>query len=199
GDQATAGAPSAHLPSPHRALSGHRRAPGRHRRHVRAMAPPPQAPEPSVPEPHPAPRALRLRGAAPCPLLGVFGTRPLARLARHATPPPPLIIRRPRQHGRNRPPRRTARMRTHKAHRSRTAALIALLSILFIVLAVGAGLGAAGLLGGPPPTSDGEASDGPEPDEAAGQDSEATDPADTPEATDPADTPEDEDAAPTDE
>src|SRR5699024_6637459 len=43
--------------------------------------------------------------------------------------------------------------------------------------AVGAGLGAAGLLGGPSPTSDSEASDGAEPEDAA---DEATDPADAP-------------------
>src|SRR5699024_9235104 len=68
-------------------------------------------------------------------------------------------------------------MTTNKANRSRTAALIALLSSLVVVLAVGAGLGAAGLLGGPSPTSDSAASDGAAPEDAA---DEATDPAGPP-------------------
>ena len=90
-------------------------------------------------------------------------------------------------------------MTTHKARRQRAPALIALLSILVIVLAVGAGLGAGGLLGGPSrdasPTSDGSPSDGgaadrSEPDDTADEDAEATDPAGSPG---------DQDAAPTDE
>src|SRR5699024_9136909 len=87
------------------------------------------------------------------------------------------ITDQPRPRDRPRPPRRTARMTTNKAHRSHTGTLIPLLSILVDVLAVGARLGAAGLLGGPSPTSDSEASDGAEPEDPA---SEAPDPADAP-------------------
>ena len=77
-------------------------------------------------------------------------------------------------------------MTTPTAHRSRTAALIALLAILVVVLAVGAGLGAAGLLGGPSrdasPASDGQASDGAEPDAAADEDADPADPSEDEEA-----------------
>src|SRR5699024_6296124 len=171
GDEAAAGDPAADLPASDGAVAGHRRAPGRHRRHDRPLAARPPASQPPLRRSHAPHRAQRRRGAAARP--GDAGIGRLPRRARQASPPPSPITGRPRPRDRPRPPRRTARMTTNKAHRSRTAALIALLSILVVVLAVGAGLGAAGLLGGPSPTSDSEASDGAEPEDAA---DEATDP-----------------------
>src|SRR5699024_5615074 len=179
GDEAAAGDPAADLPASDGAVAGHRRAPGRHRRHDRPLAARPPASQPPLRRSHAPHRAQRRRGAAARP--GDAGIGRLPRRARQASPPPSPITGRPR------PPRRTARMTTNKANRSRTAALIALLSILVVVLAVGAGLGAAGLLGGPSPTSDSEASDGAEPEDAAD------------EATDPAGAPGDEDAEATEE
>lgn len=96
-------------------------------------------------------------------------------------------------------------MTTHKTHRSRSTAVIAMLSILLLGAAVGAGLGAAGILGGPSPdaspapdgsTSDSGASDG---GTSAGDTADGGAPDGAAEDSAPTDSEEDGEGAPTDE